>query len=847
MIRAHYHFLIIFSILTSTLSACSTSTALLPVNNSQILISGMSFGQSFTADHMGMSGISVMLAPSDSPGSGSLLFHLRSSPQSINDLALARLPLSEISHQNYYKFDFTPQSDSQRKDYFLQVEIEGEGQVLIFTAPPDSYLDGALYVNQIPQEAQLGFRLEYDRKAFLPGLTKEVFNWIGVIAVGLFAFILPGWALFSLLWRGWDELPWGSKLGLSGGLSLALYPLFLLWTNLVGLHLGSIYAWLPPLAGLLVLGWKNRNIILHMRFTLKQKNSLRSRIKRITAEIVLADITLIAILGLVIISRLWVVHSLDVPLFGDSYQHTMITQLIIDHGGLFNSWEPYADLITFTYHYGFHSTAAVFHWITGASTISSMLWTGQLINILAIMGLYPLALKITENRWAGVIAMLVAGLISSMPMTYINWGRYTQLAGQVILPVAIWTAWTILNRPLPTLQNDLRVGELVNWRNLSFDFGSLAIVWLALGGVALTHYRILILVILFFPAYVLLGFSRKDFIALLGRIAWIGIGGIILFAPWFIHVFGGKILSIFATQITTFPTAISTATEQFNSITDFLSYLPLSIWILFFFSIGWGLWKRKKDLAIFTLWWFFIVLATNPNWIGLPGRGAITNFAILIALYIPAGVSVGSATEWILQNTKQTGILDNSTNKSNISSLLLPIMALVVICIIGVWELPNRIKDLDIPTYALVTRPDMRAMTWIRSNTAPDSRFLINSFSAYGNSALVGSDAGWWIPLLALRQSTVPPLTYAAELGITPDYGQKVKAFHDQIKAEGIMTPEALELMKEQGITHIYIGQRHGHVNYSGSDVLNPQLLIMDQHFRLVYHEDRVWLFQVQY
>jgi len=40
------------------------------------------------------------------------------------------------------------------------------------------------------------------------------------------------------LWSGWETYPWGVKLGLSIGLSLALYPLLLLWTDLVGLHLG---------------------------------------------------------------------------------------------------------------------------------------------------------------------------------------------------------------------------------------------------------------------------------------------------------------------------------------------------------------------------------------------------------------------------------------------------------------------------------------------------------------------------------------------------------------------------------------------------------------------------------
>jgi len=50
---------------------------------------------------------------------------------------------------------------------------------------------------------------------------------------------------------------------------------------------------------------------------------------------------------------------------------------------------------------------------------------------------------------------------------------------------------------------------------------------------------------LFFLVYALLAFFHKTFIALLGRIAYIGIRGAILTAPWFIHVFGGRLVKIF--------------------------------------------------------------------------------------------------------------------------------------------------------------------------------------------------------------------------------------------------------------------------------------------------------------
>jgi len=103
------------------------------------------------------------------------------------------------------------------------------------------------------------------------------------------------------------------------------------------------------------------------------------------------------------------------------------------------------------------------------------------------------------------------------------------------------------------------------------------------------------------------------------------------------------------------------------------------------------------------------------------------------------------------------------------------------------------------------------------------------------------------MPLLANRNSTVPPLLYVAEQGISPDYGQQVKTMNDVIKANGITAQEALELLNERGVSYVYIGQRRGQINYSETDILDPQVLIKDQNFQPIYHEDRVWVFKILY
>jgi hypothetical protein len=122
---------------------------------------------------------------------------------------------------------------------------------------------------------------------------------------------------------------------------------------------------------------------------------------------------------------------------------------------------------------------------------------------------------------------------------------------------------------------------------------------------------------------------------------------------------------------------------------------------------------------------------------------------------------------------------------------------------------------------------------------------LINSFFAYGGSVIVGSDGGWWLPLLAGRANTVPPLNYSMEKEPWPGYREWVNDMTRQVQGEGIDDPTTLAMLQERGITHVYVGQQQGRVNYSGPDVLDPWALLRGTHYRPIYHQDRVWVFEV--
>lgn len=799
--------LLLFVALLPALIACAPMVKdgqPLAAQSDIVLRARQTLGQTFTARDRGLNGIEVFLAP-EASSAGMLRLHLRASSQSADDITIATLDASTVTRAGFYRFTFAPQADSRGRDYYLQLELS-DGAVRVGSASGEMYLDGALYRDGVPLDAQMTFRLAYDPIELALGLLAMLLTWLQVIGVAVLLFIVPGWALLTWLLPNWHALSFGERLGLASGVSIALYPLLILWTAVFDLHLGALYAWVPMLAAVGALVWRTKS------------NNWQLRI--VNCQLSIESFAFAFVVVLVIFTRFWVIRSLDFPMWGDSYQHTMIAQLLVDNGGLFDAWLPYAELQTFTYHFGFHSAVAAFHWVTGASMPRAILWVGQILNILAVLALYPLAVRIGGNRWAGVGAVFVAGLLAPMPMFYTNWGRYTQLAGQVILPAAILLAWSVLE-------------------GHARDRRLLVLAWLVWGGLALTHYRVLIFSICFFPAYFLFHVRREQIVEAVRQIAWLGVGGGFLFLPWFIHTFAGKITANLARQLSTSPDAISAWTQQYNSIGDLASYLPMGLWLVFVLALAWGLWRRERALAVFALWWFFVLLAANPRWLRLPGEGALSNFAVFIAAYIVVGVVLGTAAGELANRFQIADLRLQIARKRG------AVLALALLMVIGLWGARERALEVRAEPHALMTRADVRAMEWVRNNTPRDARFLVNTFFAYGGSVVVGSDGGWWLPFGARRQTNLPPINYGSEQGVRADYREWINALPRMIQEKGIGDASVIAEMRARGIRYVYIGQRQGRVNYAGPHVLKPSELLADARFRLVYRQDRVWVLEV--
>ena len=156
-----------------------------------------------------------------------------------------------------------------------------------------------------------------------------------------------------------------------------------------------------------------------------------------------------------------------------------------------------------------------------------------------------------------------------------------------------------------------------------------------------------------------------------------------------------------------------------------------------------------------------------------------------------------------------------------------------------------RIRDVRPAEHVLLTRPDLRAAEWIDENLPREAKFLVNSFFAYGGTLIVGSDGGWWLPLLTTRGSSQPPLTYGSEKGVREDYIAHTNSLVALIEEKGINHPEVISELIDRGITHLYIGQQQGQVNANSAPLIEAHSLIDDPQFSVVYNEDRVWIFEI--
>lgn len=631
-------------------------------------------------------------------------------------------------------------------------------------------------------------------------------------AVGAAAalWLLPGLALLRWLWPG--RLAGLMRLAVALCAGLALPPLGLLLFDLVGL----------PWNRWVTLGYVAAAALALVLRSSSARPRLRGMARAAGAwpALALTGLSLLAVIG-----RLYLVRDLPVGLWGDSYHHTLMAQLLVDNQGLFTNWLPYASLATFTYHFGFHANVALFHWLTGLPVTQSVVVVGQLLSAATLPAAYALIAWLSRSQAAGLWAALLAGFINIQPAYYYNWGRYTQLTGQVLL-AAVVIAWlAALERP--------RLG----WRPVLLAAALTA-------GLLLTHYIVSLFAAMFLALYLLARLLRRPALSEAGRLALGGatIGGLalVLAAPWLANTLSGFLVRNAAGFVNGGVDAARIA--GYATLTP-IPPLMLKSYLMALGAVGFliALAHRAWRVALLAAWAGLMLFAVVPYLVGLPGSGVIDSFVVYIALYLPvvplAAYALGTAQGWAERWARR------------------PALAAAGAALVAgsVWGYGWQLDHLYAPEHQLFTPADARAVDWIKANTPAEALFFVNAFPAYGGTLIAGSDGGWWLPLLAGRATNLPPLTYGSERGLEAGFAERVNSLAEALRgrpltdktqvALDLTTPDNFARLAEAGYDYVYNGA-HAQPGPAEADHINVDALYgRPDLFHVVYAQDGVTIF----
>jgi len=236
------------------------------------------------------------------------------------------------------------------------------------------------------------------------------------------------------------------------------------------------------------------------------------------------------------------------------------------------------------------------------------------------------------------------------------------------------------------------------------------------------------------------------------------------------------------------------------------------------------------------LWAAILSALVATQLLRLPGANFLQNFSVLIALYMPISLLIG----WL--NGQIAIWLEQRLGGKQFAFSVI----LIGISLWAAWNQGQTVLAPE-PASVLVTRPDQRALAWIREHTPPEASFLVEGSRIDNGHSIVGSDAGWWMPLLAGRANTIPPQYAVLNEEPSPsDYTQRAVELVAQLEKTSLNSPEGIRLMCLRGLTHVYIGQRQGRVGFDATQLFSPAELSDNAAFDLVYHTDRVYIFQLK-
>jgi hypothetical protein len=119
-------------------------------------------GQTFVSTQPRLDRIDILLATYARTNTEDIIFHLRSSPNSPNDIVTIIVNAKNISDNQYYSFSFKPISNCKGKTYYFFIESPQSkpgDAITMWYNTEDVYIAGSAYIDHKPIEGDLCFKI----------------------------------------------------------------------------------------------------------------------------------------------------------------------------------------------------------------------------------------------------------------------------------------------------------------------------------------------------------------------------------------------------------------------------------------------------------------------------------------------------------------------------------------------------------------------------------------------------------------------------------------------------------------------------------------------------------------
>jgi hypothetical protein len=765
---------------------------------------GRAVVQSLVAQHDGLSAVELLLAvypqeDEDKPGT----LTVRLLDDQGRQITGTSWQDSVLVHNQPLRASFKPQVRSSGRQYRLILEGSEGNRATVWAFSLRGYERGSLMVGGELQAGSLRFETfyQYQARSALSDVGRVLLEHAWLYPLLALTLLLPGLALISPTWlRGRDP---AAFLGAAVAGSLVMIPVAWLWWTWLGLRVNG---------AVVVLG-------LACAAVPAARHWRAGRLRPSPETWALAAVV---VAGLAV--RLLAIRDLVVPPWVDSPQHLLISRMMAETGRVPAGYRPWMPVDVFVYHFGFHALIASLMQLGDEQAVELILVGGQVLNALAPLAVYSATFLLTRRRRASLVAAFLVALLSLFPSYYVTWGRYTQLSGLLVLAPLLGLAWRFLR--------GIESGRAVD------VLGKALVVGLLVGGLYLVHARVWVFALVWVGVaaggvWVAGTRSWRRAGRLSGWLAGVGGFALVVAAPWHVRVVR-QFLSTLVDQVgergdpgvyNVVPWAYLTSGWE-------PAWLGMAA-VGLVAAVAWGLWRKARHrgygeragaITLIGIWTAAVTGMVNVNRLGVPTFGLINNNSWVISLFVPVGIVVG----WLADEMMRLAV----RWRGGRTLVRAGVGAAVVWC--GLYGSRQNVAIIN-PETVLAGRDDMELISRAEALLPAEAVVLVDSWAWLGQNSWAGSDAGYWILPLTGRQTTMPAIGY----GMDPSNLERVNSLNRELDSvEEWGAPETLDLLRERGVTHVFIGARGGQIR--------PELLMGQPQYRLLETNGAAWLFALE-